>query len=54
MLGINDKKGIPDSKLEHIMLGTVKGTEVSGYHCDTSFADRRAEVDCRVYGAGKF
>lgn len=49
MLGVSDKKGISDGKLEHIMWGTVKGTEVTGYHCDTSFSDRRAEVECKVY-----
>lgn len=36
--GIEDKRGISEGKLKHIMLGTVKNLgqeseKVSGYHC---------------------
>lgn len=49
MKDIIDKKEIPDPKLEHIFLGTVKGSKVNGYHCDKNFGDEKVYAEARLY-----
>jgi hypothetical protein len=46
---IRDKKGVSDPKLEHIFLGTVKKTKISGYHCDKNFGDEKVYAETRLY-----
>lgn len=53
MLEISNTKGIASGKLEHIMLGTVRGDRVSGYHCDKNLSDTKAEIEGRHYSRSK-
>ncbi|GAB6107762.1 EndoU domain-containing protein [Fusibacter bizertensis] len=53
MKGITDKKGIPDPKLEHIFIGTVKNGKVSGYHCDVKLGDEKLYAEARLYSRSK-
>lgn len=55
MIGISDKKGIPDPKLEHIFWGTVKGNGniVSGYHCNKNFGDEKVYAEAHLYPKSK-
>lgn len=49
MIGIVNDKGIPRPKLEHIFWGTVKGSNVSGYHCDKKHGDERVYAEVHLY-----
>lgn len=49
MIGIINKRGISDAKLEHIFLGTVNSGKVSGYHCDKSFGDEKVYAETKLY-----
>ena len=53
MKGIEDKKGIPEPKLEHIFIGTVKTNTVSGYHCDAKLGDEKVFAEARLYSRSK-
>lgn len=61
ILGINDEKGIPKPKLEHIFLGTVKTinrgidieTKTSGYHCDKSLGDEKVYAEVHMYSKSR-
>lgn len=51
---IYDEKGISKGKLEHIMLGTDKAGNISGYHCQREcYGDTRAVAEVKLYSGSK-
>lgn len=52
MLGITNTNGIPQGKLNHIFLGTVRGG-VSGFHCDSNFGDELVYAKEHFYPRSK-